>query len=207
MKYPANPDFVYINTPYIAEYKNFITAEEIDQILSLCKDLTWTAGECRIAGKKQLNLDQRLAFNHRIQNSDSPVLTQWLPRVARWLDLPNEQWIEAGLVVHYPPQGEFKLHSDVVCTTLPDGKPCWRTASLIVYLNDSFSNGRTVFPVHRVAVTPEAGKALLFCYDYNEEINRSTVHYSQLVTQDKYILVFFIRDQEYPESFRSLSNY
>lgn len=41
-----------------------------------------------------------------------------------------------------------------------------RYFSVVCYLNDNFTGGRTLFPTLNYAVTPEAGRAILFPSDY-----------------------------------------
>jgi hypothetical protein len=38
-------------------------------------------------------------------------------------------------------------------------------------------------------------------------LNHLTVHSGEKVNNDKYILVFFIRDNEYPDELRAISHY
>ena len=194
--------------PFIAEYHNFVPEEQCQDILNHVKDLSYTQGTVRVQGKRQINLDQRRAWTHKISDADPECLKKLPRQISQWLKLPNEQWIENSLLIHYPPGGEFKVHTDVVSTHHGDGTETNRVATVIVYLNQDYKGGRTVFPCLRMAVEPQAGKALFFVYNYsNAETNAATVHYGQKVDGDKYVLIFFIRDNEYPDSLRDLSVY
>jgi prolyl 4-hydroxylase len=205
---PPGPTHIHRKTPYIAEYANFLTKPQCKEISKLRKQLTYTQGQLRINGQRQVNLEQRHAFTHKIERNDFPQLIKWVDYVANWLQLPNREWVEIGLFIHYPPGGEFKLHTDVVSSTNSQGNVTNRTATVIVYLNDDYEGGHTVFPNHRVSVKPEVGKALFFRYDYEiTPLNDSTIHIGEKVSSDKYILVFFIRDQEYTDDLRAISHY
>lgn len=208
MVIPTDASQVLSQEPYVAEYQNFLRKKQCQAILSEVPNLQFTQGTVRIEGKRQINIDQRKAFTHKIRASDPECLSQWPRRIAEWLNLPNEQWIENSLLVHYPRNGEFKVHTDVVSTADNAGSITNRVATVIVYLNEDFGGGQTVFPCIRTAVTPKTGKALLFVYNYDSnEINTQTLHYGQRVDRDKYVLIFFIRDNEYPEDLRELSVY
>lgn len=205
---PSGASVIHKQTPYIAEYKNFFTARQCKAIMKLRKQVGFTQGQLRIEGRRQLNIDQRNAFTHVVNPQDNIALTRWTPYVADWLSLPNINWIENSLFIHYPPDGEFKLHTDVVSNQLDNGSRTHRVATLIVYINDDYQDGCTEFPMHNIKINPEVGKALLFCYNYTDSrINDTTVHLGQKVATNKYIMVFFIRDQEYPDFMRANSYY
>ena len=64
---------------------------------------------------------------------------------------------EALTILRYAPRQRFGLHSDVLARTRNQ-----RVATMLLYLNDAFEGGETVFPDHELVVTPRAGDALLF---------------------------------------------
>jgi hypothetical protein len=205
---PKGASVVHSTLPYIAEYSDFLTKKQCKAIMKVRKQTEFRQGHLRIDGRRQVNLEQRNAFTHVINQQDDIALTRWIPYVADWLGLPNVQWIENALLIHYPPGGEFKLHTDVVSNVLDNGQHTHRVATLIVYVNDDYQDGHTEFPMHKISIKPETGKALLFSYNYaDSRINHSTVHIGQKVSENKYIMVFFIRDQEYPDSLRAVSYY
>ena len=72
-----------------------------------------------------------------------------------------------------------------------------RVASAIVYLNDGFEGGETHFTTLNIKVTPKAGMALFFRYDYNDPyINMNTFHAALPVSSGaKYIITAFIRSE------------
>lgn len=64
---------------------------------------------------------------------------------------------EALTVLRYRPGQQFRLHSDA----LPNvGNQ--RISTVLVYLNDGFVGGETIFPHHDLTVVPKAGDALIF---------------------------------------------
>lgn len=58
-------------------------------------------------------------------------------------------------VVRYDEGGFFKTHSDT-------GTGDRRHFAIVVYLNDDFEGGATIFPLANCKVLPEAGKAVVF---------------------------------------------
>jgi len=64
---------------------------------------------------------------------------------------------EATSVMRYRQGQEFKLHLDSL-----DGTSNQRIKTMLVYLNDDFEGGETVFPHLDLAVRPSRGDAILF---------------------------------------------
>lgn len=64
-----------------------------------------------------------------------------------------------------------------------------RYFSVVCYLNDDFTGGRTLFPTLNYAVTPEAGKAIIFPANY--------LHGSEpVINGRKFVLVSWIAGKE-----------
>ncbi len=61
-------------------------------------------------------------------------------------------------LVRYDPGGYFKMH----CDFLPSLRVKPRFLSLVCYLNEDFSGGRTAFPRQAHDIVPKTGKAVLF---------------------------------------------
>ena len=64
---------------------------------------------------------------------------------------------EALVVLRYTPGQEFRPHYD----SLPNTRN-QRAATVLLYLNDGFGGGETVFPAYGLSVRPKAGDAILF---------------------------------------------
>lgn len=207
MLVPANADYVHKDLPYIAEYNNWLDPVQCQHIIDLCRDIVFTQGQVRVGSESKIDLNARIAFTHKINEGDPPVLGQLVQRVTKWLALPNSQYIEHGLLVRYPPGGHFGLHTDQISNTCLQGNITHRVATLIVYLNDNFDGGYTVFPKLKALVKPVTGKALFFRYNYNSGLNELTEHAGGWTSDNKFILVFFVRDNEYPDELRESANY
>ena len=64
---------------------------------------------------------------------------------------------EALSVLRYQPAQQFRLHHDAIA-----GAANQRIKTVLLYLNEGFTGGETVFPDHDLTVKPVAGDALLF---------------------------------------------
>jgi Rps23 Pro-64 3,4-dihydroxylase Tpa1-like proline 4-hydroxylase len=61
-------------------------------------------------------------------------------------------------IIHYHPGGFFKPHRD----SYPNSETSRRVLTLILYLNDNFTGGRTLFQELEHTETPAAGSCLIF---------------------------------------------
>jgi len=102
---------------------------------------------------------------HPIRTSDAavlspvredPVIRAINLRVAAISDTRVDQG-EALTILRYRPGQQFRLHADV----LPNVRN-QRAATVLLYLNDGFGGGETVFPDHGLTIAPKAGDALIF---------------------------------------------
>jgi cold shock CspA family protein len=73
-----------------------------------------------------------------------------------------------------------------------------RVGTGILYLNDDFIGGHTIFPKLGVDIHPKAGSILYFKQSYDDEaINWSTIHESSLITQGtKWVASCFFSESE-----------
>lgn len=64
---------------------------------------------------------------------------------------------EALTVLRYAPGQQFRLHSDVLPAVRNQ-----RVMTVLIYLNEGFSGGETVFPDHQLSIVPATGDAIIF---------------------------------------------
>jgi len=109
--------------------------------------------------------DTGAEFRHPYRTSDGGVIgptRETLPirainaRVAAVTGTHIDQG-ESLTVLRYQPGQEFRPHSDA----LP-GTANQRVVTVLLYLNQGFGGGETVFPRHGLSVTPRGGDALVF---------------------------------------------
>jgi prolyl 4-hydroxylase len=85
-------------------------------------------------------------------------------------EMPNRKTISESLqLVHYGPTQEYTAHHDFGYTPVDDDHHGARFLTLLFYLNEGMEGGETTFPrwvnaetFHKLKVTPEVGKAVLF---------------------------------------------
>jgi prolyl 4-hydroxylase len=71
-----------------------------------------------------------------------------------------------------------------------------KIATLIVYLNDDFGGGETLFNHFNIKINPIKGSALFFQYNYNDYLNEKSRHEGLPVIEGtKYIITFWVREQ------------
>jgi prolyl 4-hydroxylase len=99
---------------------------------------------------------------------------------------------EAIQITKYPTNGYFVSHCDFINQD-PNGHKVDRDriATAILYINDNFEGGRTVFPLLDIKVTPKKGQILYYSYNPQNtplEVNLKTEHAGELVTQGEKII-------------------
>lgn len=145
---------------------------------ALCSELiavsehvaTWAqGGQVSGSGESYVN-DGRTSRNSRVRRSDSPFWARWEAMLeqlmgdaarlyAMWNRHCSPTRQDGWEVIRYEPGQQFGLHVDQVA-----GHATWgqRQLSAILYLNDDYEGGATLFPRQGLEVKPEAGSIALF---------------------------------------------
>lgn len=189
-----------INNEYIPPkmYKNFISPKETKHILQLANPLF---RESRLVSGFSENI--RKSQTAWLSPSD-PVIKQIIERVCTITNLPIEN-CEKMQVVKYEPNGFYNAHYDASCD---DKKECvefeknggQRVVTMILYLNDDFTEGYTEFPNLKKQYKPEKYSGLLF---YSLEKNGNKCHPLSLhagmpvKSGTKYIANVWLREKKY----------
>jgi len=182
-----DPSIVYSDTPYIAQYDNWLTDDDIDTILN--KNFEFVTGRVRkLDGSLQVD-PIRQCQTHRIEYGDDPYFDSLTQRVADFFNVRNLMCVEPLPLMKYKPGDYFNWHSD-----LTGGFVTQRTATMIMYLNDDFEGGRTCFQHLGLTVQPKRGSALVYYYTPAEPL----LHCGEAVTSGtKFILNAFVRNGEF----------
>ena len=113
----------------------------------------------------------RREFDRKVNSLIKPLVNRtWQVNLTRH---------QATHVVRYSPGNFFTAHTDDVY------ERNYRYFTLVCYLNDDFKGGRTVFPLLNYAVTPRAGKVVVFPSTY---LHRA----DPVINGEKYIIVSWI---------------
>ena len=161
----------------IQEIPNFLSDEECDTIIELAKDRLFTS---KVYNGNDDNLDNSIRISEQcwLQDHIHPTIQKISDKSA---DITNtkDNMQEELQVVSYGPGGFFKPHYDSCygdedyCNRLDSNG--YRLATVLIYLNDNFEGGETVFPNINKSVKPVKGKAVLF---YNSTIDGKVIHES-----------------------------
>lgn len=203
---PAGASRIHSQDPFIAEYDEWLPHNVRKKILKYRNTLPWYQG--RVSG--QISLQRRAAENYKITD-ESPDVFRALPGTAtHFLQLPNDRYLEPTLMIRYTKGGHFALHNDEFKVTMSDGQVTHRQATLIVYLNDDYQGGQTAFLNQKLTIEPRPGKALLYNYgkNYKQKLSYASYHTGLPVLEGtKYILLFFVRNAEFPDDIRERMRY
>lgn len=101
-----------------------------------------------------------------LRHDVSPVVSECVNRLADIVGLPLEN-AESLQVIHYAQEQEYKPHFDAWEHDTERGIRCMkrggqRLVTCLVYLNDEFKGGGTVFPKLETEVQPRLGRMVLF---------------------------------------------
>lgn len=145
------------SAPSIQRIPNFCTPEEAAHIASLVVH----------------NLEPATVFDpttgalvaHPIRNSDNAVIgptreTLVVQAINRRIAAVTETKVHHGeplTILRYAPGQQYKAHLDTLSNTANQ-----RVKTVLIYLNDGYSGGKTTFPLLPITVDAKAGDALVF---------------------------------------------
>jgi predicted 2-oxoglutarate/Fe(II)-dependent dioxygenase YbiX len=167
-----------------------LDAAGVEEAMQQARQIScWQAAPVR-QGKSDLNeLNQEYRSAKEIKSSQvAPVLDALEAKIHRMAAQIGAQICSLPLelselrVVRYDEGDYFKAHSDT-------GGGDRRHFAIVVYLNDDFEGGATIFPLANCKVRPEAGKGVVF------EANR--LHRGDVIHNGvKYIAVMWLLDPQ-----------
>ena len=163
---PKEDIHIYVPTYSIREIDSYLTPLECDAIMRLATpnlepSLVYNDGKKDAVDKSNRQSDQAW-----LKNETHPVVMKISQLVAETSGYPMENQ-EDLQVVRYEPGGFFNPHYDACegdksfCERM-DGKSGPRLWTYIIYLNDDFNKGETVFPKLNRKVVPKKGKVVIF---------------------------------------------
>lgn len=147
----------------IQEVPNFLTHEECNKIIELSNGKLFPS-KVYTQNEDLLSNDSRISQQCWLTD-DNPVIKNISERIKQFTNTTGKQ--EQLQVVNYPKGGFFSPHYDACegdkeyCSRMnsSDGP---RLLTVLLYLNDNFDGGETVFPKINKSVKPEKGKAVIF---------------------------------------------
>ena len=191
----------------ILEFRNFLSPRECRELIDLAmegeglKDAqTLDTGDESLSS---YNPSSRTSKTRFIPDRESQIIEAIADAAARLTGQPKSHQ-EQLQVAFYNPGGKFDEHYDAcneskdVCHRFNRGSGN-RLATFLIYLNDEFMGGETVFTklTPNVVIRPEIGKAILF-YDSvsgNDVIEASMHRGNPVINGEKWICTKWVHAQ------------
>jgi hypothetical protein len=158
VQYVRMPDYE------VHEIPNFLTSEECDRIIALSKD--------KLSDSKVYSDQEDLYQSNSRQSKqcwleDDDNLVKSISDRVKTITNTQNRHQEHLQVVNYQAGGFFSPHYDACegtttyCSRM-NGSQGPRYLTFLIYLNDEFEGGETVFPKIKKEVKPKKGKAVIF---------------------------------------------
>lgn len=194
----TKPDYDIIEIP------NFLSDFECDQIIELAKNKTLFPSRVYDTSNDNYDTNTRKSNQCWLKDIDNQ-LVKIISKRSAYLTNTVGNYQEDLQVVSYNQGGFFSPHYDACNGTEEYCKRLnnegYRLATVLIYLNDDFTGGETVFPKINKTVKPIKGKAVLFYnVDNNGKPINESMHGGNPVTSGtKYICNKWIRTKKISE--------
>jgi prolyl 4-hydroxylase len=186
----------------VLEIEDFLSAEECQQLIDLAsKDLQ----PSRVYNESEDKPDDQYRISEQawMKPHSNPIVKKIDDFAVQTTGRPIQNFEELQ-VVRYQSGGFFSKHYDACdgdkefCQRM-DAKGGPRLWSFLIYLNDDFKGGETVFPYINKTVVPKRGKLIAFRNSHDDEsLIRDSFHGGETVTSgNKWICNKWIRFREY----------
>lgn len=182
---PCHADWnaeVLSEAPRIVVVHNFLSDEECDYLINLARPTLQRSTVVNPNGNTEKIDARRTSQGMFLMRYFRDKVVQAIEeRLSQLTELPKENG-ESIQMLFYGLGAEYQPHYDYFNPAMPGEaihlkRGGQRLATVIMYLNTPSQGGETIFPVAKVSVTPEKGKAVLF---YNcspsGETDSSTLH-------------------------------
>jgi len=169
----------------LQEIYGIFTEEECDKMIAIGKKKGMEPSHVSSYDKYNTKLDRSSRISSQAWAPDDydPLTKAFAERTVEITSLPIENQEEVQ-IASYQVGGKFESHFDACregkgshyCKE-QNGNAGDRTATLLVYLNDDFEGGQTIFTDVDFTVKPEKGKGILFYnIDENEKPLPKSLH-------------------------------
>ncbi|GEM_PF-4408953 len=178
----------YLNN-HLTVIDDFLSAEQCQDVIESCeKKNAFSSSLIKGDGQlsSRLNIDTRISSSYYI-NEPTLDVQEAIQKAADTVGKPKNN-VENAQCVRYRSGQFFKFHFDAA-----EGLD--REFTLLVYLNEGFEGGKTVFPELEYSVIPKVGRALVFKnLDEKGQIIVSSLHAGEeVISGTKYALNLWIR--------------
>lgn len=155
---PARPPVTELagRSPEVRLARGFLTPAECEHVARSAIDLLQPSAVIDEAGRRITHPVRTASAATIGPTRETLPLRAILHRVAALAEIPTAHG-EPLSVLHYAPGQQYRMHVD----TLPN-TPNQRVATVLMFLNDAYEGGETVFEASGLAVRGRAGDALVF---------------------------------------------
>lgn len=154
--------------PLIVVLHNFLSSEECNHLINLARPNLQRSTVVNESSKGSGQIDARRTSQGMflIGHHKDKILKSIEKRLSNATSFPKENG-EAIQILFYEKGAEYQPHYDFFNPTTPGGalhlqRGGQRVATVIMYLNSPVRGGETIFPIAKVSIIPEKGKAVLF---------------------------------------------
>lgn len=143
----------------------------------------------------KFSVDKYIRDSNEYKIKDKKITELIYNKASKLFGNSTADFFEPIQYVSYSPGQSFKPHYDVAIN-----EPINRTQTIIIYLNDNFKGGETIFPFLDFTVKPKVGRALIFpnlklLKNNEKQIELFSYHAAQpIYNGNKWIALFTITD-------------
>lgn len=182
-----------ISVPLSIRQIPFLTGEECDAIREAA---TKKGMERSKVTRSDMPSSTRTSSSVFLVEADAPVVGTVFAKVAALLGEPRSR-MEDMQVVKYEPGQKYDAHWDPCFDCTADNGDLRRVHTVLMYLNDDFEGGHTVFPVAGKHVVPRRGVAAVFQSMQNGKIIPQARHAAAPVAKGtKWVATVWVRDTD-----------
>lgn len=162
----------------VQEIENILTPLECDEMIAYAKKKGMSDSDVLSYGSKKdtvVDTSNRRSKTAWLKDADHPLAMKLALLSEKLTGLPQNTQ-EMLQVAYYEPGGKFNDHYDACnesnkeyCDKM-NHHAGQRRSTLLIYLNDTFEGGETVFPKINKVITPKKGNGILFWNTTPDEV-------------------------------------
>lgn len=189
----------------IKEIKNIVPTNICNKIINTFDNIKLINQQVYKDGEN-LDSKDRIVKGCHTSEIEYPILKPIVNYISKITNLPISHQEDLN-ILKYSPGGKYDLHYDCIHPDESEKDENPRLYSIILYLNDNFTGGRTIFPKIEKNINPEQGKLLIWeNIDSYGNFIQDAFHAGEPVKSGiKWVLVCWVRKypikNEYRESF------
>ena len=184
--------------PNITYYYQLFTSEECDWIVNNIPKF-FPSLNYNVKEKKSEVTDYRTSSSFSDASGIFDKIRQKIfDSIKDQFDNITIEQLENLHILRYNEEEEYKKHTDFFNNPTTKVTDNDRIATAILYLNEGFKGGETLFSDIGLKIVPEKGSLVFFDYKYSYETNNKTMHTGLPVIEGtKYIATIWVRKEPF----------